>query len=294
MPVVAQNFKKLTGQGTGEEKEYNLAEMSDLAKDNLLINSMWKSTIFNNQGKSTYDPVNKWTMSIVGWLYFGQMQVFVQDKQIRLYSTSNNTGTTYFKQIVKGLGNRKHLFYIHVVSLSGTAKVTLKTGVDTPLKQGDNFIVTDVENNTLQVQIGLSGKGVDLIIDEMKLEEGEHYTGTPIFFYGVEKLKNERFVRTVNRNVVGYTGGSGIIYLKDESIREMRKAPTVLNRSSLSQLSVTYNGKLSTISLSGANISVDYENGLIKIDSYTGQSNWASYQIAGYLNTDIILDSMDY
>lgn len=253
MPVQAQNYKKLTGQGAGDPKEYILAEMSDLMSDNLLLNSNWKSGIINQQGKTTYDPVNQWTLSIDGWIYFGQMQIFVQSGNIRLYSTSSNTGTCYFKQIIRRLKNKKHLWYIHVESISGTAKATVKSGVDIPLVQGDNFIEADVENGVLQCQINLSGKGVNLVIDEMKVEEGTIFTGTQPWNEAKESMSAlESYQHSLFGILDPYFAGKNtntfevIVMLK----RPMRKSPTIKSYKAIrigsetvtpSSVSVAYN-----------------------------------------------------
>lgn len=179
----------------------NIEGAPDWAAPNLLLNSDFKRGIVNQKGKTTYDPVAKWTLSIDGWLYFGQMQVILQDGNIKLYSNSSNTGSSYIKQPIKNLDNGEHLLYIHVVSLSGTAHATVKSGVDTPLKVGDNFIKANVETNSLQVQINLNGKGINLVIDQMKLEKGSHFTGMPTWNYEDELLK-------CYRNYISFKGQS--------------------------------------------------------------------------------------
>ena len=166
-----------------------LPNWGSLCNPNLLLNSDFKSGIINQKGLTTYNPVDVWTLSIDGWIYNGQMQVFVQDEKIRLYSNSSNTGTTYFQQKVGNLNNGEYLLYIHVESLSGNAQVSVENGVNIPLKVGDNYITKNVSDKSLQVRILLNGKGVDLVIDEMKLEKGKYFTGMPAWSETLELLK---------------------------------------------------------------------------------------------------------
>ena len=170
--------------------DYNGNNITDIIiqpNENLLINSDFKSNIINQNNKTTYDKVSSYTLSIDCWQYLGDMQVFVQDKQIRLYTLSTNTGTAYFRQKVKNIRNGNYFLYIHVVSLTGTASINIDTNVS--LKVGDNFIKGNVVDNSLRVLISLHGKGVNLIIDEMKLERGTEFTGMPEYNYRAEVEK---------------------------------------------------------------------------------------------------------
>lgn len=179
-----------------------LVKSSSFKQDNLLINSDFARGIINQKGEASYGPVSSWTMSIDMWIYFGQLHVYPQDGKIRLYANSSNTGTSYFKQKMTNLKNGKAIAYIHVVSLSGNASVTLDAGNDITLKVGDNFVETTITDNSKTLQINLHGKGVDLYVDQIKFEEGVNFTGMPAWNHSEELNKCLGYFEVVNFSTI--------------------------------------------------------------------------------------------
>ena len=102
--------------------DYNGNDITDIIiqpNDNLLFNSDWKNGIINQLGKSVYNNTIE-SLSIDGWKYTN-IEVTVNTNSIKLYANQN--AGSFKQKYIKNLDlNSYYTVYIHINSLSGTAK----------------------------------------------------------------------------------------------------------------------------------------------------------------------------
>lgn len=93
MAVNVQNYKKLTGKGTGEAKEYTVAEIADVYHPNLLVNGDFQ---INQRGQTTYTfNGEEWFQYFLDlWCVFGYTgNIDVKENGLAVYG---NTMITQF------------------------------------------------------------------------------------------------------------------------------------------------------------------------------------------------------
>lgn len=181
-----------------------IPDINMLCRKNLLLNSDFKSGIINQRGAQSYSANSKWELSIDGWIYQGGIQVYPQSGSVRLYRPSSQEGNGYFKQIVTGLKNGKYLVHINVVSSSGTIVTDITGASQESLIKGEHNIIANVTDGTFKLQINVNSKAGEVVIDEMKLEKGSHFTGMPAWDYGEQMLLCRRKFRTMVGRVYRY------------------------------------------------------------------------------------------
>lgn len=207
MSVVAQNFKKLTGQGTGEEKEYNLAEMSDLMNDNLLLNSDFARGIINQQGKSSYTYTNKTILTVDGWLSYG-VNVAVASYYITV--ANRDTSPHTLRQPMKHKTNKVTL-YLNLKNVTGNSYVYFNGYTDKQQKlvEGEHTYTFDIESGEITVMSFNLEANASFNFLRGKLEDGEYFTGMPPYNYGQQMLLCRRKFKTMVGRVYRYAQKAG-------------------------------------------------------------------------------------
>ena len=125
MPVKAKNYKALTGQGQGEAKYYNLAELSDLQPKQLLINpdfQVWQ----RGENLSITD------LSGSGGVYY----------HVDMWCTYNNDNSFKISKVENG------------AKVICTGRHTIMQRFDSPLKVGEKYILlAKVEGEIIKLNI---------------------------------------------------------------------------------------------------------------------------------------------
>lgn len=212
-----------------------LAKMSALCRDNLLINSDYKSGIINQIGYEGYRANGGYTIDM--WQVQGSGAITLKTKEandsgkvVVFWKDNNVDGEARYRQILSE--ERKGTFTFSVYLAACTKEVEM--------------YVVDTDNNVYRKQVcmGLNSmtftgkiKEVGLLtseisgscyIDFLKLEYGKIFTGMPIWNHAVELLKCKRYLQVISYRVYlpqfyknQYAGFSLEV--------EMRKIPTVSN-----------------------------------------------------------------
>ena len=212
-----------------------LVKMSALCRDNLLINSDYKSGIINQIGYEGYRANGGYTIDM--WQVQGSGAITLKTKEandsgkvVVFWKDNNVDGEARYRQILSE--ERKGTFTFSVYLAACTKEVEM--------------YVVDTDNNIYrkQVYMGLNSmtftgkiKEVGLMtskisgscyIDFLKLEYGKIFTGMPVWNHAVELLKCKRYLQVISKRIYlpqfyqnQYTGFSLEV--------EMAKIPTVYN-----------------------------------------------------------------
>lgn len=161
-----------------------LPNWKNLCNDNLLTNSDFKSGIINQQGKSSYNTLNKYTIDM--W------------KLVRGTLTVGSGFITINGEIMQNAYNAsgQHLFAIYVASGSGSIKFD---GVSTTKTLTTGLNIVSVNGTITGVHI----VGTSLKVNYCKFEKGSYFTGMPLWNEALELLKCKRSYRIVKAKSKG-------------------------------------------------------------------------------------------
>lgn len=256
--------------------DYNGNDITDIIiqpNDNLLFNSDWKNGIINQLGKSVYNNTTIESLSIDGWKYTN-IEVTVNTNSIKLYANQN--AGSFKQKYIKNLDvNSYYTVYIHINSLSGTAKIAGQQ-----LKVGDNiitFLTTD-PNSSMYMEIQLNNKTI-LVIDQMKLEKGKEYTGMPVYDYTNEFDKCRLYLRKINKFFLEcYSwGGESSVYIKID-MDGMIGTPYIINETEFRNIVAVINGKVVHINNMGlGEINIISTGEYIRITNAFPNNNYSSF-----------------
>lgn len=236
MPVKAKNYKALTGQGQGEAKNYTLAEMGDLCKDNLLFNSNWKEGIINQKAQSSYIGGSTKKLSIDGWFCINNVsQLGVHEDYINIYNRDSSS-LSYVGQSNRQKTEDYLTVAVYVRTLNGTLEArlgyysnsTFKEKTVT-LKEGLNVFTTDeITDEFSQLNFVLNPNS-NAYLEYAKVEKGKYFTGMKAWNEDSEILKCyvgfiSFYSSTVKR--IGFVGNTEM-YITYELPIKARKNPTV-------------------------------------------------------------------
>lgn len=282
MAVNVQNYKKLTGKGTGEAKEYIVAEITDSPQDNLLINSNFKSGIINQKGQTEYvNTAYKTILTVDGWFIdYGKVNVY--EKSVYF---DNNGSTEYgFKQPLN-LPNETYTFYLDC-AINGNARVfarnleneeVINESISGTVKKSFTF------TNSLKFITIIASSGTKISFNFMKLEKGSFFTGMPVWNEAMELLKCMRYYQPlyVLAHKNSESGNNSYYSIDTMFPVPMAKSPTV----NVTKV-YTPNGDNITSSTTVDNIGVSYRN--------VGTVHFGEEHEYTMLKIDLILDAYDY
>lgn len=273
MAVNVQNYKKLTGKGTGEAKEYTVAEITDSPQDNLLTNSDFRYGVINQQGKSSYNTLNEYTIDM--W------------KLVRGTLTVGSGFITINGEIMQNAYNAsgQHLFAIYVASGSGSIKFD---GVSTTKTLTTGLNIVSVNGTITGVHI----VGTSLKVNYCKLEKGSYFTGMPPWnrISELEKCKERFLFVPVIFN--GYVDENGKIFIACEDSRKLIKQPSLVIDAN-TQIVLYYDDGNGTYLLENIKEGrYATKDGYICLGTLTSYKNW---RISGfYKSGKIFLNSYEY
>lgn len=150
--------------------------------DNLLTNSDFKSGIINQQGKVSYSKGSEdWEKmySIDMWALQRGIQLDVNEDNISVKCTNSNE-PGYLLQKIDYVG--KATAVINIKSITGSVSLNTTYGKYELLKKGLNIITYDFGFEQSQGWFSMRiSEGATVVIDYMKLEKGEYFTGMPVW-----------------------------------------------------------------------------------------------------------------
>lgn len=206
-----------------------LAKMSSLQRDNLLINSDFRSGIINQKGNLIYDGINGSKKYVIDmWYVLGNSTVTVKSNSI-LVKNNQTTSSLSFSQYHN---LKKGIYTLTVNVLSITGKVTTMTTASIPnsgmeLKKGLNIVKIDLDKYVLADSFGAEAVYFDIAVganiefEYIKLECGDCYTGMPAWNCSLELLKCQRYFQIYEGAFVGsLTSGT---YFFGQQLRVMMK-----------------------------------------------------------------------
>lgn len=200
--------------------DYDLAEMSDLQRPNLLDNADFKSGIINQIGQEEYNlgtgntgnklTINRWIGNCT----------YVKPYDGYLYIKDNiDTAKAYLYQNLSSVCNGDYTVYINISSMSGG---TLNLYFDGELsnkftisEQGEHIYTFEGVSN--QNKFDLELDGFEGNIECIKLEKGSVFTGMPQWDFALEWFKCQRYLYiVVNSSILNarYDGSNLCINFK--------------------------------------------------------------------------------
>lgn len=229
MPISASNY-----DGT---QSYNVAEMGDLCKPNILVNSDFK---INQRGATSYE---KQGYSVDRWKIWN---VTVTPSTSGGITVKNDkyTDTGTFVQPLENATEGDSTLSCYVTSVSG--KVTMVADDDSQviLKQGLNVVHTNKSTKNFIIFLNL---GTSVTLKWVKLEQGTVATEFIAPNPAEELVKCERYYEKRNWNTKQATIINNILCVLDE-VKEKRVKPTVKHSGNTN---VYYNGSAYPIGTRG-------------------------------------------
>lgn len=230
-----------------------LAKADKIIKDNILINSDYKSGIINQSGHLGYAANNGYTIDM--WQVQGSGAITIKDrienesgKIVVFWKNNNIDGEARFRQIVTKNKKGTFTFSIYIVTCTEDVKMYIMDDdgniYSKKIKKGLNNMVFC--GKIKEVGLLTSELSGSCYIDFMKLEEGKIYTGMPLWDCAIETLKCKRYFQVINHRIIlpqfymnQYVGFS--------LETEMENIPTVKNIQLLdtSDTSITLSGGIS-------------------------------------------------
>lgn len=284
MPISATNYD-------GSEN-YNVAEMGDICKPNLLDNSYFKQGIVNQKGQQTYNHTgSSYFYGIDRWKFNGNANLYVNDGYIKIQSTS---GTCYFEQPlnIEKVLQEQCTMTVGVKAVSGTVKMYIKgksQNAGTSLTGPGVFTATHTDCQSVFIDLS-PGASIELYF--IKLEEGDTFTGMPTYDVSSDIYKClERYVKLANSSAYAFVHG-GDLYLFFEVPVRMKKAGTITFDSNVGIVgggqSYTYKD-INVSSLSVVNI-----NGSLIRAVVRGVSGFNEGQVYIIDVANLVVDANDY
>lgn len=206
-----------------------LAKMSSLQRDNLLINSDFKSGIINQKGIISLDKGNGETeLTVDGWISYG-INCSVSSNFVTF---ANRTSTMHtVKQPIKINASTKLTVYINAITVTGNIYVYLDgyEGQKKKINSGDNIFVFSLSSYVPKSFIIEFDPNATISINRIKLEYGDCYTGMPAWNYTLELLKCQRYFLSIFVKAHNNSGSAGNKYFSIDTMfpTYMNKTPTV-------------------------------------------------------------------
>lgn len=157
---------------------------------NLLINPEFK---INQRGLSSYSAGASRTYTVDRW---GGTQFTATVDSNAITIQANKSGVALFSQKLEKATEAGFTVSVHVVSVTGTAKLKT-TGIEGTLKAGWNYFTSASSTSEITLEIAQGGS---LKIDKIKLEQGSVATSFVAPNLAEELVKCKRFYQTT----VGY------------------------------------------------------------------------------------------
>lgn len=262
---------------------YDLAEMSDLQRPNLLDNADFRSGIINQVNGSSYQGENtgKRTLTIDRWTV-SSLKVDVGDDSVVLTNTGP-VGSSWTQKLEKPITlGKTYTLFVDVKSMTEGCYAwgyTDKSGSysSRSLQQGEN-IFNDITQGWLNVGISVPSGG-SITINGLKLEQGNCFSGMPVWNETIELLKCQRYFQTYwrfplfleNENYL-----SGFIPLNFSPT--MAKAPTLEFKELLGTNAVPVSAKITKTNVYKTNIvnvefdkAFGYRSGYVSFNAYADE-----------------------
>lgn len=275
----------------GSQNQDLLVEEDLTPQPNLLDNADFKTGIINQRGQTVYDfsssvlrqyGIDRWASTA--------LKLTVNDGYIKIENTAEKSHS--FIQYFDYAFNEKCTWYVNIKSASEGVYLWCDETIGGDgdyhkigdLGKGDNIFQYGGSQETF-CSFGISvpvGGSVEIV--QCKLEQGDLFTGMPVWSEPIELIKCKRKLKKLNRNFSGY-GIGDYIYTIYDSLLENENVPSiVLNGTKTMHL--FYDGNVHDYDISTREITGN-PNGYIRINGF---SSWNNYTLNGYFDCDIFAD----
>lgn len=167
-----------------EYVKYNNTDITTDIKqpnDNILDNADFRSGIINQQGFNTYMYSNKSMLTIDRWITYGP-NVNINTNSITMANRTTSPHTVQQHLYTQYKAGNKLTLYVSAFDITGNVYVYL-TGLDNQKKKlvnGDNIFTFTLTSKIDNFFIYLEPNAV-ASFNCLKLEEGDHFTGMPVW-----------------------------------------------------------------------------------------------------------------
>lgn len=232
--------------------DYDLAEMSDLQRPNLLDNADFKSGIINQRGQEEYNygvtasatgnrgTIDRWISNCT--------KVSVEDGKIHI-EYDNSTAYSYLQQKLSYVCNGDYTLYIKVSNVTdGSMFIAFNGNQSDKLDISDDgeYVHTFKDVNNQDLLVMFVGTGFKGDIEYIKLEKGSVYTGMPVWNETLELLKClRRFVKISNYRIRQYSTQNTVLIHPLQFPIEMAQNPSITCTASVTTNASNY-GALSS------------------------------------------------
>lgn len=164
------------------------AKIASIQRDNMLMNSDFKSGIINQKSQSSYAYVDKPLLTIDGWISYG-VNVGVETNTLKIVNRKPEAHTLKQK-LDRAYPNQVYTVAVYVASVTGNVYVNFnsETSLNKKLVAGLNvFQMTPV--STLGEFVFYLETNAEIKINFAKVEPGFNYTGMPLWNKPLELKK---------------------------------------------------------------------------------------------------------
>lgn len=271
MPISATNY-----DGT---KDYNVAEMTDLANDNLLLNSDFESGLINQLGYKTTIGKSKRQYPIDMWSTYGLIDVTNEAGYLTIKNNESNVQSFSHFLVNELIYGKKY-----TITYKIDGKVESETFTPGSAFDGKNCFYRP--KDSLPERIGISVQGKKTIkLYFVKLEEGEVYTGKPPYDWWHEFRICQTELKQIPTTLAGY-GYEGSVYTLCPQVTGMaRLASIILDKGGLDGKIYISNDQSGSAGFLSYNATVK-SAGHIGSLKWSNAGAWDGYKICGYINAD--------
>lgn len=204
-----------------------LAKMSSLQRENLLINSDFRYGVINQKGLRNYE-MSGYLIDL--WRSINANGKLVINSGSITLTTSNQYSAQFMQPVYYNMLNERVTIAVEVKNIVGTVYLNL-LGTNKALQKGLNVYTYNITQN-IAVGNGFQyfyfsmGSGSSVEIEFIKLEQGNIFTGMPVWNYTLELMKCYRYFQIYEGSFIqSLTSGT---YFFGQQLRiMMSKDPSV-------------------------------------------------------------------
>lgn len=241
MPISATNYDGSTN--------YSVAEMGDLANDNILDNADFKSGIINQKGQTSYQggTGHIGVYGIDRWMIVSAnpstAKLTVNAKSITLQNTHTSQDMYFVQKIYNSLETGSYCYFVKVKSVTGEVYAYVNFNDKTRLEVGDNVATKNGAFTEFSFQLKPNSS---VEIEFAKLEKGSIFTGMPPWKEGIELAKCINAFRYEANNYFPIWSIEGAKATVCVNHNGMRKIPTVTVNGGFGQGADRYSAQFSS------------------------------------------------
>lgn len=208
-----------------------LAKMSSLQRENLLINSDFKSGIINQPGYLKYGGTIGYEKGQTIDMWFvkssniNDTQITINENSVTIKNIGSND-VYFIQELEKIFPSDNYCYFVKVKSVIGTVNAFLTDfSKTTKLVVGNNTVKEIGQIDAFGLQLKSNS---EIEIEYIKLEQGLCFTGMPVWDETLQLLKCQRHYMIIKNLKVALRGHTNQVFTSTFILPiRMKKSPTI-------------------------------------------------------------------